>query len=274
MKSKLLLFLGLFLLPFLNARSQTLAFDNLTGNGGTSKSISWTTSIFGNGFGHRIVNNDPGGHTTLNFQARHNTVFWSDVMVLTSTGSVGIGVSNPSNDQGWGRVMEIKHNDHSKILVSAEINSVRLGLYAHSNWNGPRGLIGTESVHDLSIVTGYSREAIRVKTNGNVGIGTVSPTHKLEVNGTIKTKEVNVTTTGWADYVFDPGYKLMPLSEVEAFVQKNGHLPNMPSEKEVLEGQGVNLMEMNVKLLEKIEELTLYIIDQQKIIEQLKRKIE
>ena len=194
MKSKLLLFLGLFLLPILIARSQNLAFDNLTGNGGQGKAISWTTSLFGNGFGHRIVNVDPGELTTLNFQTRHNTTTWTNVLVLTSTGNVGIGVSNP--------------------------------------------------------------------------------TSKFEVNGTIKTREVNVTTAGWADYVFDPGYKLMPLSEVEAFIQKNGHLPNMPSEKEVLEGQGVNLMEMNVKLLEKIEELTLYMIDQQKIIEQLKSKIE
>ena len=73
-----------------------------------------------------------------------------------------------------------------------------------------------------------------------------------------------------ADYVFKPEYKLMPLSELEAFIQKNGHLPNLPTEAEVMEN-GVNLAEMNVKLLEKVEELTLYVIELEKKIDQKKR---
>jgi hypothetical protein len=90
----------------------------------------------------------------------------------------------------------------------------------------------------------------------------------IHVNGTIKTKEVNVTATGWADYVFTLGYQLMPLSEVEAYIAKNGHLPNVPTEAEVME-KGVNLLEMNVKLLEKVEELTLHLIRQEKLIQEL-----
>ena len=106
--------------------------------------------------------------------------------------------------------------------------------------------------------------------NGKVGIGISSPTEMLEVNGTIKTKEVNVTMEGWPDYVFTPEYQLIPLSELEAFIQNNGHLPDVPTEAEVMEN-GVNLAEMNVKLLEKVEELTLYVIELEKKIDQKKR---
>ena len=110
-----------------------------------------------------------------------------------------------------------------------------------------------------------------IRGNGNVGIGTSSPVHKLEVNGTIKTQEVNVTTAGWADYVFKLDYETKPLPEVERFIQEYGHLPNVPSEKEVLENR-VNLLEINVKLLEKVEELTLHLIIINNEMEKLKNQ--
>ncbi len=72
-----------------------------------------------------------------------------------------------------------------------------------------------------------------------------------------------------SDYVFEPGYDLMPLAEVGSFIEDNGHLPNVPSEAEYQERGGVALHEMQVKLLEKIEELTLYTLQQQKLIDQL-----
>jgi cytoskeletal protein CcmA (bactofilin family) len=90
------------------------------------------------------------------------------------------------------------------------------------------------------------------------------------INGTIKTKEVNVTLAGWPDFVFDEDYELMPLSEVEQFITENKHLPNVPSEAEVM-ANGVNVGEMNAILLQKVEELTLYIIDLQKQIDELKK---
>lgn len=186
--------------------------------------------------------------------------------VITPQGNVGIGTSVPSNFQGWGKVVEIKGGEHAKLLVSSEVNDVRVGVYAHYNWHGPRGIIGTETDHDLSFITSGINEQIRIKTNGNVGIGTITPSNKLEVNGTIKTKEVNVTTAGWPDYVFASGYDLMSLDSLQNFVNHYNHLPEVPSEKSVLEN-GVNVGEMNAILLKKIEELTLYLF---KLDEELK----
>lgn len=109
--------------------------------------------------------------------------------------------------------------------------------------------------------------------NGNIGIGVESPQHKLEVNGTIRSKEVKIEATGWSDFVFEEKYKLPSLSEVEAHIKEKKHLPDIPSEKEVLK-DGVNVVEMQAKLLQKIEELTLYVIDQDKQIKELKKQLE
>lgn len=83
---------------------------------------------------------------------------------------------------------------------------------------------------------------------------------KLAVDGKIVAKHVVVTAENWADFVFENGYQLQPLSEVALFIENNGHLPNVPSEKEVSDN-GVNLAEMDAILLRKIEELTLYVIE-------------
>jgi hypothetical protein len=114
-----------------------------------------------------------------------------------------------------------------------------------------------------------NKECFRIVAgSGNVGIGTTNPTNKLEVNGTIRAKEVIVETTGWSDYVFAPGYKLAPLSEVEAHIASNGTLPGIPSAAEVAE-KGVSVGDMQAKLLAKVEELTLHVIAQEKRIAQL-----
>jgi uncharacterized NAD-dependent epimerase/dehydratase family protein len=104
--------------------------------------------------------------------------------------------------------------------------------------------------------------------NGNMGVGVSNPTSKLDVNGTIHAKEVKVDLQNWPDYVFKSEYKLSSLEEIEKHIKDNGHLPNIPSAKEVIEN-GINLGEMNRKLLEKIEELTLYSIEQNKQIKNL-----
>jgi len=109
--------------------------------------------------------------------------------------------------------------------------------------------------------------------SGSVGIGTSNPgSYKLAVKGKIRAEEV-IVETGWADYVFEKDYDLKTLGEVEQYINTHGHLPGIPSEKEV-KGKGVSLGEINAKLLEKIEELTLHVIQQQKEIDKLKQALD
>ena len=109
--------------------------------------------------------------------------------------------------------------------------------------------------------------------NNAVGIGTVNTgSFKLAVEGKIGAREVRVTNANpWPDYVFNNQYKLISLTSLEEYIRKNNRLPNIPSAQEVKEN-GIELGQMNAKLLEKIEELTLYVIDLKKEIEQLKKE--
>ncbi|MBP6978645.1 MAG: hypothetical protein PHD61_10235 [Bacteroidales bacterium] len=107
---------------------------------------------------------------------------------------------------------------------------------------------------------------------GNVGIGEINPSSKLAVNGSITCKEVEVKETGWSDFVFDDDYILPSLSELDQYVQQHRRLPGVPSAREVREN-GVKLGQMDAILLQKIEELTLYLIELQKENEALKARI-
>jgi hypothetical protein len=106
---------------------------------------------------------------------------------------------------------------------------------------------------------------------GKVGIGMAPATSQLVVNGKIAAKEVQVTATP-SDFVFANNYPLKKLDEVESFIKQNKHLPDIPSGKEV-EKNGYNVGEMQSKLLQKIEELTLYMIEQNKVIEKQQERI-
>jgi hypothetical protein len=108
-----------------------------------------------------------------------------------------------------------------------------------------------------------------IKLDGNVGIGTTNPTSKLTVAGNINSREVKVTVDAGADFVFEKDYALPSLQDVEKFVTENKHLPEIASAKE-MQANGINLSEMNIKLLQKIEEMTLYMIDFKKEIDALK----
>jgi len=129
---------------------------------------------------------------------------------------------------------------------------------------------------------GYFNFGLFLADDGNVGIGKNDPQAKLDVNGSIKAqsaningklkaKEVSITLSGWPDFVFENDYPLMSLQETEDFIKQNKHLPNVPSAAEV-EENGINIGEINAILIQKVEELTLYILDLQKQINELKLK--
>jgi hypothetical protein len=114
--------------------------------------------------------------------------------------------------------------------------------------------------------------SVFLTATGNVGIGTTNPQYLLSVKGQIGAKDVIVTNTGWSDYVFQPGYRLRPLREVDAYIHANHHLPDIPSAAEVQE-KGVSMGDMQSKLLAKIEELTLHMIQQDKENRNLRERI-
>lgn len=124
----------------------------------------------------------------------------------------------------------------------------------------------------LATPDGSQTNVVYVNSSANVGVGTTNPQSKLAVNGTITAKEIKVTQAGWSDYVFAEDYRLLPLDELETYVGKEKHLPGIPSAKEV-EEKGLAVADTLSKQMQKIEELTLYMIQLKKENEQLKERI-
>jgi len=114
----------------------------------------------------------------------------------------------------------------------------------------------------------YEDQKMIMTANGNLGIGVSDPgNYKLNVWGKIRANEIVVNTTG-ADFVFERDYKLLSLSELDNYIKENNHLPDLKSASE-MQTEGIGVNEMQTKLLQKIEELTLYSIDQNKKVEKL-----
>lgn len=126
------------------------------------------------------------------------------------------------------------------------------------------------NIQDFQANMAETYNVSQMKISGKVSIGTefVDPNYQLQVKGKIRTQEIKVENQNWPDYVFDPAYQLQDLKETEYFIKENRHLPGIPSAKEVSKN-GVDLGEINSKLLQKIEELTLHIIEQDKRIDRL-----
>lgn len=198
--------------------------------------------------------------------------------------------------QGWSKIWHSGNLNNINTDFTAKVINVTAGLdiknhyntnstkvlkmFYQGSWGTPQyasnyRFIDIQSTEEGNILgvnaygmgIGYNppsyASADKLYVNGNVGIGTTTPDSKLAVNGTIHSKEVKVDMTGWSDFVFKKDYSLPTLEEVEKHIAEKGHLENIPNEKEVLEN-GINLGEINAKLLQKIEELTLYIIDMNK----------
>lgn len=274
-----------------SANSQT--FDALVSNG-SNKKIEWTTSNWESGFGHKIFSYDPGGKTLLNIASRHNNSNWTNLMSFTSNGLVGIGTANPSTkfhviDGAVGAGI-----NQTKTSVKFEIGRQKLELKSvrtanEASWNNTTLKLlaiidntdhqSIDFVNDsnfkehIDILTGNQKFNSRFTADGSLGIGTKTVgSHKLAVEGSIGAREIKVEANGWSDFVFEENYNLPTLKQVESHIKKKGHLQDIPSAKEVKEN-GINLGEMDSKLLQKIEELMLYTIQQQKEIEKLKEQI-
>ncbi|MGQ7855278.1 hypothetical protein ACUN24_13670 [Pedobacter sp. WC2501] len=192
----------------------------------------------GNGF--RVANN--GSFSAL------------DRLFLSAEGNLGIGTSNPE---------------------------VPLTVYGKSHFYPSR--LGTGDARVLSIDNDFTimnfmnnDYPIVFKTGGGnqpiilnaarVGIGTVNPQETLSVNGNIRAKEIKVEGANWPDYVFEEGYNVETLKELERYIKANKHLPEIPSVAQV-EKEGIQLGEMNKLLLKKIEELTMHLIDKENQLE-------
>ncbi len=231
----------------------------------------------------------------ISFRLHDNTTYPPARMTLHNNGRVGIGTATPAallsvadGTQLGGTAASTTFRTNSGTLSTSFLeetalasfgiksggNNVSLGIRAIrstavNNWHGTALGLGFDVDN-----TKRAGGGIWI-TEGKVGINTLNMpgSYSLYVPNGILTERVKVAAAGspqWADYVFDSAYDLKSLTEVEQFIEQNSHLPNIPSAKEIGE-KGYEMTEMNVLFMEKIEELFLHTIQQQKEIDELKK---
>jgi hypothetical protein len=229
----------------------------------------------------------------------YNNLAWR--MVIDNAGNIGVGTTTPQpgarlDVQGGAlRVGGATGNADAALHVSSSTspfdrltqlqpapgvsNKPGLNIVANTDatatnqwWAWGVLTTGQYAIQPSYVFGGQS--GLFIERDGDIGIGTSTPgSYKLAVEGKIGAREVNVTAASpWPDYVFDPAHKLPSLEIIERYIQQYKHLPEIPTAREV-EEKGVDLGQMNAILLKKVEELTLYVIDQQKQIDAMKAKI-
>lgn len=229
--------------------------------------------IRGSNEGYLVMESNPNGSGDKKLYL--NSGSSGTVSIAYGGGKVGIGTHSPSEK------LQIKNGEIAVASGQHTNYSVHKGIkFWTDNSSYYSAIRANRDVYSgrtgLSFFTSNGAtptEVIRVNYNGHVGIGTTNPGgYKLAVEGDIGAREVNVTLDSWSDFVLTNEYKIMSLVDLESFIKEKNHLPEIPSEIEVLES-GISLGEMNKLLLQKIEELTLYIINLNKEINLLKTKI-
>lgn len=205
-----------------------------------------------------FIKQDRGSKTEFTNDEMLNTAF---LFANTFSKNIGIGTTIPEHKLDVFGSARFGVNK-GLILYDDPANSVLRSINNHFH------LITNRDQDDIYFRTGNSADfRMTIKGNGNVGIGTTNPAEKLSVNGNIRAKEIKIEIENWPDYVFKNDYKLLSLADVKKHIATKGHLPNMPSATVVKE-QGAALGALNVKLLEKIEELTLYTLEQEAQLQQ------
>nr|WP_299213943.1 tail fiber protein [uncultured Allomuricauda sp.] len=195
-------------------------------------------------------------------------------LIGTANGAINAGIVlkaiHSTNQRGLGMFMHDLGGTNEWFIGRPYSGSDQFVINRRSN-TADHTTFASSLVHNNT--SQITSNLFTLKANGNVGIGTTAPDSKLTVKGNIHAEEVKVDlSVPGPDYVFKEGYELKSLEEVKNYIKQNGHLPNIPSAEE-MEKNGVQLGRMNMKLLEKIEELTLYVLKQQEDIKYLKAKI-
>lgn len=203
--------------------------------------------------------------TKLDVKTGPFSVYFGDALYSAPVyASSYMGFNVYRHDSTWRTASDGVHNGgaviYSNVMGDVFITTVK------DNGSGSTGQtgIGDTTIRKANLYINAS--------TGNVGIGTTCAPYKLSVEGKIGSREVWVKANTWCDYVFTPEYRRMPLNELEAYIQENKHLPNIPSEKEVLQEGEYSLNQATLNHLEKIEELTLYMIELNKRLEKLERE--
>ncbi|SUJ02453.1 Uncharacterised protein [Sphingobacterium spiritivorum] len=214
----------------------------------------------------------------------------SDGDVIINDGILTIGKSSFGNNKfATGKnYINFGSDWHGSLLIGSNLylennsnglTNVRNAIY-HPTMSGSGIVIpGNGQQYQGSIIfhtsipgvvqaeTPFNSPRLIIDPSGNIGIGIITPTDRLAVNGNIRAREIKVETNNWPDYVFEEEYKLTPLTEVETFIKANKHLPDVPSSKQI-EEDGLSVGEMNKLMMKKIEELTLHLIEKDKQLQQ------
>jgi len=276
-----------FITHAIRADFKDRSVTGLSGNGRYSTTLSigqWVGTDNSGEKNHQLNFNNDGIYYRNAYPLDSQWGGWGQLLMTDVNGNTGIGSmiirKNPGINNShiyFGDPAAVSGQPSSKLcfggygiqnagfvwIPNSSLEQGKLLL----NFEGSDGLMETEA-------------KMTFQSNGYVGIGTTNPKNKLDVKGTIHSQEVKVDMTGWSDFVLKKEYNLPTLEEVEKHITEKGHLENIPSEEEVL-NNGINLGEMNAKLLQKIEELTLYMIEMkkenaeiQKENKEMKRRIE